>query len=256
LKLGWKLLLQARYRQFTPKMITEDDSHRGFHDEILLVDHDEDRSPSDEDNNLAGLGKPASSPLCSWKDCVAVAVCLIAFIVAILVVFVPHHAIYWGQTRQFIWVGLCLTVMAWCAQFPLRRLFLVSSTNSRASTLQSLDAILRSDPTVTLADWRIRLLLALMLGLGPTLSVAYKALGGGQSYSVRHDATAQLGMTGPPGTQNLGFGLSLFINATLPWFKDPGFPDRVYGFNMHVANENVTAMLDGPMPSYVNGIQT
>ena len=230
-------------------IITGNGSPKAVHEQILLADHDEDN------NNQAGLGQPASSQSCSWKDGVAVAACLTAFIVAMLVVFVPQYAIHWGQTRQFIWVGLCLTVMAWCAQFPLQRLFLISSTNSRASTLQSLDAILRFDPTVSLADWRIRVLLALTLGLGPALSVAYKALGGGQSHSVHRAATVQLGMTGPPGTQNLGFGLSLFTNATLPWFKDPGFPDRVYGFNMHVANENVTAMLDGPMPSYVNDIQ-
>jgi len=236
-------------------MMTKDDSAKVASEEILLADHYEDGKPSNEDNYLAGLGKPASGHLYSWQDYVVVTGCLTAFIVALLVVFVPRYAIYWGQTTQFIWVGLCLTAMAWCAQLPVRRLFLVSSINSRASTLQSLDAILRSDPTVRLADWRIRLLLALMLGLGPALSVAYKALGGGQSHSVRHDATAQLGLTGPPGTQNLGFGLSQFVNATLPWYKDPGSPDRVYGFNMHVATENVTAMLDGPMPSYISGIQ-
>lgn len=128
--------------------------------------------------------------------------------------------------------------------------FLPSTPEHRRSVARR-DLSLRS----RLADWRIRLLLALMLGLGPALSVAYKALGGGQSHSVRYDATAQLGLTGPPGTQNLGFGLSQFVNATLPWYKDPGFPDRVYGFNMHVANENVTAMLDGPMPSYASSIQ-
>lgn len=159
----------------------KDDSAKVASEEILLADHYEDGKPSDEDNDLAGLAKPVSGHLYSWQDCVVVTGCLTAFIVALLVVFVPRYAIYWGQTTQFIWVGLCLTAMAWCAQLPVRRLFLVSSINSRASTLQSLDAILRSDPTVRLADWRIRLLLALMLGLGPALSVAYKALGVGRA---------------------------------------------------------------------------
>ena len=66
----------------------------------------------------------------------------------------------------------------------------------------------------------------------------------------------QFGLTGPPGTQNIGYGQSQFVNATQQWFKDPGFPDRVYGFNMHVATENVTAMLDGPMPNYVHELQS
>ncbi|KAG8533563.1 uncharacterized protein KY384_001303 [Bacidia gigantensis] len=118
-----------------------------------------------------------------------------------------------------------------------------------------MDAILRSDPTADRADWRIRIILAVMLGLSPALSAAYKSLGGGESRYTRQDVAAQIGMTGPPGTQNLGYGLSQFINATLPWYKDPGFPDRVYGFNLHVVNENTSAMLDGPMPAYVEDIQ-
>lgn len=216
--------------------------------EQLLADHDDNGSPT-------GLGEPTASRLCSWKDYIVIVSCLISYTVAILVAFVPNYAVYWGQNRQFIWVGLCLTLMGWCAQFPLRRLFLTSSTNSRASTLQSMDAILRSDPTTARADWRVRILLTIMLGIGPALSASYKSLGGGQSQYVENDAVGQFGMIGPPGTQNIGFGISQFINATLPWFKDPGFPDRVYGFNMHVASENVTAMLDGPMPDYVESIQ-
>ena len=210
----------------------------------------------DRDVGSTALGKPTTSHICSWKDYVAVIICLVACTVAVLVVFVPRYAVYFGQTRQFIWVGLCLNVMAWCALYTLRRLFLICTAESKAATLQSLDAILRSDPTTMLADWRISVALTFVLALGPALSIAYKSLGGGRSHYIQHHENVQLGMTGPPGTQNLGFGLSQFVNATLPWFKDPGFPDRVYGFNMHVATENMTAMLDGPSPSYVEAVQS
>ena len=208
-----------------------------------------------EKNFLMGLGKPTYNHICTWKDCIALTVCFIACAVAVAVVFVPKYAVHLGQTRQFIWVGLCLTIMAWCLMFPFKRLLLVSTTESEYSTLQSLDAILRSDPTAKLASFDVRLTIVFVLGLGPALSVWYKSLGDGRSYYVQPPTIAQFGMIGPPGTQNLGFGLSQFVNATLPWFKDPGFPNRVYGFNMHVISENATAMLDGPMPTYVESIQ-
>ena len=67
--------------------------------------------------------------------------------------------------------------------------------------------------------------------------------------------TGQFGLIDPPGTHDIGYGLSQFVNATLPWFKDPGYPNRVYGFNMHVATENTSAMLDGPVSDYVNSLQ-
>ena len=223
--------------------------------EVLGDDDDPLHNVSEPASNLRGLGVPQSNHICSCKDVAAVVACLVSFVVAIVVVFVPKIAVYYGQTNQFIWVGLCLTLMGWCAQLPLRRLFLISSTNSKASTLQSFDAILRSDPLTTWADLRVRVLIVVMLSLGPALSVAYKTLGGGESRYRQDGVIGHFGMTGPPGTQDIGIGLSQFVNATLPWFKDPGYRNRVYGFNMHVASENMTAMLDGPLPDYVQSIQ-
>jgi hypothetical protein len=49
--------------------------------------------------------------------------------------------------------------------------------------------------------------------------------------------------------------LSLFVNATLPWFEQPGL-DRAYGFNTYVVDENTTAILDAPMPTNVLAIQS
>ncbi|KAL6720508.1 hypothetical protein ACLMJK_002432 [Lecanora helva] len=146
--------------------------------------------------------------------------------------------------------------MAGCAKIPLRRLFLIWIAESTSPSLQSLDAVIRNDPTAVLKDWRISGILNSVVILSPALSVAYKSLGGGHSHYVQLSDTVQIGLTGPPGTQNLGFGLSQFINATLPWFKDPGFPNRVYGFNLYIAAADETALLDGPMPNYVEDIQS
>lgn len=145
--------------------------------------------------------------------------------------------------------------MGWCAQLPLRRIFLVSSINSKASTLQSIDAILRSDPLTSQADLRVRLFLTVMLALGPALSAAYKSLGDGEIRYLQNDTIAQFGVAGPLTTRNTSFRLSQLVNATLPWFNNPGFPNRVYGFNMHVATENVSAILDSPTADYIRSLQ-
>ena len=221
----------------------------------IQTDREELLENFDLDHLPKGLGIPRFPGSYSWKEKLATMCCILALAVAVIVVFEPRVAVYFGQTRQFIWIGLCLTVMGWCAQLPLRRVFLISSTNSQASTLQSIDAILRSDPLTSRADWRIRIVLFIMLGLGPALSAAYKSLGGGESRYQHNGLVGQFGLTDPPRTHNIGFGLSQFINATLPWFQDPGFPNRVYGFNMHVDTENRSAMLDAPLPDYILSLQ-
>ena len=64
------------------------------------------------------------------------------------------------------------------------------------------------------------------------------------------------GLTNPLGTRSyIGNGMSQFVNATLPRFKDPRFPNRVYGFIMHVATENMFAMLDDPAADSVHSLQ-
>lgn len=83
---------------------------------------------------LPTLGKLATNHLCSWKDYLAIVANLLSLMIGIAIVFEPGFAAYWGQMKQFVWIGLYLTIMAWCAQLSLRRLFLMSSVNSQAST--------------------------------------------------------------------------------------------------------------------------
>lgn len=212
----------------------------------------------DEDDNLEcklnSLREPCSPQTFSGKEALAIISCALSFAVATVVVFEPRVAVYWGQNRQFIWIGLCLTLMGWCAQLLLRRIFLLFSLNSQTSTLQSIDAILRSDPLTSQANLRIRVLLVLMLALGPALSATYKSLGGESRYS-ESNLVGQFGLSSPLGNNNIGYGLSQFVNATLPWFTNPGFPNRVYGFNMHVATDNMSAMLDAPTADYIASLQ-
>lgn len=206
-------------------------------------------------NDLDGLGISIFPITLSWKEAIAIISCAISLSIALIVVFDTKVAVYWGQTNQFIWVGLCLTLMGWCAQLPIRRIFLVLSTSSQASTLQSIDAILRSDPLTSQADWRVRLFLVLMLALGPALSAVYKSLGGGETRYLQTDMTGQFGLTDPLGTHDIGYGLSQFVGVTKLWFDDPGFSNRVYGSNMHVATENMSAMLDSPTADYFDSLR-
>lgn len=63
------------------------------------------------------------------------------------------------------------------------------------------------------------------------------------------------GLTGPPGTQRLGFGLFLVVNATLPFIAAPAFP-QTYGVNLYAESNTTNAFLDGPLPAYVRSIQS
>ena len=208
------------------------------------------------DHKSDGLGIPTFPVSFSSKEVLAIITCTSSLAVAFVVVFHPTVAVYLGQNEQYIVVGLCLTLMGWCAQLSLRRIFLVTSTSSQASTIQSIDAILRSDPLTRQADWRVCSFLVVMLTLGPALSAAYKSLGGGQSHYLQTDMIGQFGVNSPIGKYNIGYGLSQLVNATLPWFQDPGFPNRVYGYSMHVATENMSAMLDSPTVDYLHSLQS
>ena len=119
-----------------------------------------------------------------------------------------------------------------------------------------MDAILRSDPLTSQAHLRVRLFLFIMVALGPALSAAYKSLGGGESRSLQNNIMGHFGLTDPLATHGyIGNGVSQFVNATLPWFKDPGLSNRVYGFNMHVHTENMSAMLDAPAADYIDSLR-
>jgi hypothetical protein len=212
--------------------------------------------PSEKSSRLAAtLGVPIAKRLVSLSDCLHVLVCLASFIVAFGSVNDVSLAAKLGQINQLKVVGLTLSIMAYCTSTQVQLFLLYLEAASKNSALQNFDGILRLSPTARQlsAVYRIALTLLFMLPLG--LSISYKSFVGGSTTLPGSSITGPFGATGPPGTQNVGYGLSLFVNATLPWFEDPKLNGN-YGFNMHVASENVTAMLDGPLPELVADIQS
>ena len=205
------------------------------------------------------LGKPAKRELLTWKDYCIVITCLLSAAGAVVSVADEMVAVRIGQQYQLVILGFCLSVMAYCAEKHVLYLLVSIETSShgksgKPTTLQDLDAILCCDPLSDFTSLRYRQVLLGIIALPLGLSAAYKTFQGGQSSWEITRGAMDFGLTGAPGTQHIGFGVSLFVNATLPWFSDPGF-DRHYGFNMYVRDNQTTAMLDAPLPSALRQIQ-
>ncbi|KAI9718457.1 MAG: hypothetical protein M1812_004178 [Candelaria pacifica] len=151
-------------------------------------------------------------------------------------------------------------------------LFLLIEARFGPSTLQNYDGIVRNQLTSSRLGFAWRLVLGLMLALPLALSAAYKSFSGGQSLMRINPAAytgngSYYGMFAPPGLQLLGqrTGVSLFSNATLPFAVAssssvelepplPAYP-QAYGFNVLSLNNESTAMLDIPEPSYIYSAQ-
>ncbi|KAI9669136.1 MAG: hypothetical protein M1831_000728 [Alyxoria varia] len=151
-------------------------------------------------------------------------------------------------------------------------LFLLLEARFGSSMLQNYDGILRNKPLSSRLGLVWRLVLGLYLALPLGLSASYKSFAGGESAMMVNAATytgntSYYGMFGPPGLQLLGqnTGVSLFSNATLPFAMgtssqkgpEPPVPKhaQAYGFNVLMLNDESTAILDIPQPSYVSAVQ-
>lgn len=194
----------------------------------------------------------------------------------IAIVTVANENMSWrlgGGNRQLIVVGLLLSIMNLCLGSLAPTLFLLLEAKFGPSTLQNYDGILRNQPLASELSLAWRMALGLMLALPLGLSAAYKNFSGGESTMIV-DAMSYTGnepyygMFAPPGLQLLGekTGISLFFNATLPFAvassstngSDPHLPTRpqAYGFNVLLLNNESTAMLDIPQPSYISAVQS
>lgn len=212
-------------------------------------------SPNKDSQAAATFGVPTAKKQISVADGFFTLGCFACFAAALATIESESLATELGQTNQLKIIGLLLSVMAYCTSTQIQLFLLFFEANSKKSSLQNFDGILRLSPATRQLSWVYRTALSLLFALPLALSVGYKSFVGGSSSSRAFGITGAFGATGPPGTQNIGFGLSLFVNASLQWFEDPGF-NRTYGFNMHVASENATAMLDGPMPALVRELQS
>lgn len=225
------------------------------------------------------LGKPTVKKSIHIVDLLAAGVSLICL--ALAVIAVASESVSWrlGEgTNQLIVVGFLLSVMNLCLSSVAPRLFLLIEARFGRSTLQNYDGIVRNQLFASRLSVIWRLVLGLMLGLPMGLSVAYKSFSGGESVMHVNVTTytgnsSYYGMFAPPGVQSLGEtrGITLFFNATLAFAVastpsssanqstiEPALPTDVqpYGYNVLLLNNESTAVLDMPQPSYVSAIQS
>ncbi|KAF8850440.1 hypothetical protein BDZ45DRAFT_194104 [Acephala macrosclerotiorum] len=205
--------------------------------------------------SLRAVGQPMRKRRISIADIVTITFCLLLFAVGLACVKITSIAAYLGQKDQLIIIGFLLSLMGFCASKQIQLVLIALEVRTGHSTLQNLEAILSSNLFSQGTQLRYKVALSLLLATPLALSVGYKSFVGGSSSTKKFLISGRCGWTGPPGTQDLGFGLSLFVNVTLPWFEDPGY-DRAYGFNMYTMSENTTAILDGPLPDYVSNLQS
>ncbi|RDW63405.1 hypothetical protein BP6252_10950 [Coleophoma cylindrospora] len=221
---------------------------------LLTPSSDNLRSP----RTAPPLGEPQAKSRISILDILGFILSLTCLATALVCVLKPSVAVSLGQTNQLIVIGFLLSLMGYCTTFQVKQLLLAYEAQCGRTTLQNLDALLTSGLTGAIGknirtSYRISLLLLFALPL--VLSVGYKTFTNGSSRGDPYLVPGSFGATGPPGIQNIGFGLSLFVNATIPWFEDPGF-QRAYGFNMWVDSDTTTIMVDGPLPGLVDDLQS
>ncbi|MCJ1376513.1 hypothetical protein MMC20_007756 [Loxospora ochrophaea] len=220
------------------------------------------------------LGKPTKKKKIHILDVLVTLLSLLCLVIAI--VTVANESISWRLgvgNRQLIVVGFLLSIMNLCLGSLTPTLFLLLEAKFGPSTIQNYDGILRNQPLSSKLSLAWRMALGLMLALPLGLSAAYKNFSGSESTKMVDAMSytgneSYYGMFGPPGLQSLGekTGISLFFNATLPFAvaspsingSDPPLPTcpQAYGFNVLLLNNESTAMLDIPQPSYISAVQS
>ena len=244
------------------------------HEKLLPVRTTYSSASPNSKPSLLPLGKPTVKKRLHLLDISAVASSFICL--ALSVIAVANDSVSWRlgvKNYQLIVIGVLISLMNMCLGSVAPTFFLLLEARFGSSTLQNYDGILRNQflsPKLSLL-WRLVLGLGMALPLG--LSVAYKSFIGGES-AMQVNATAYIGnasyygMFAPPGLQSLGekTGISLFFNATLPFAvatssingSEPRLPAhaQAYGYNVLLLNNESTAMLDIPQPSYVSTVQS
>ena len=220
------------------------------------------------------LGKPIRKKKIHIRDILITLLSLLCLVIAI--VTVANESISWRLgvgTRQLIVLGFLLSIMNLCLGSLAPTAFLLLEAKFGPSTIQNYDGILRNRPLSSRLSLTWRMTLGLMMALPLGLSAAYKNFFGGESIMMVDAMSytgneSYYGMFVPPGLQLLGekTGISLFFNATLPFAvasssingSAPPLPPRAqaYGFNVLLLNDQSTAMLDIPQPSYITAVQS
>ena len=200
------------------------------------------------------LGEPCHTKRFSWKDLGAVGIAMIAFAVAMVVVFDKSTAVKLKQTDQLIMLGVMLSVMGACAKRQMQRLFFVLEAHA-GSTIQNFDALLQGDFLSQEAGIHTRATLLFLFLLPLALGVSYKRFIGGSTTAEIASVGGSYGLTAAPGYQRIGNGLSLLVNVYLPFWIHPTNGTSTYGFNLYVPSNGIAAVLDAPLPNTVLQLQ-
>lgn len=172
-----------------------------------------------------------------------------------LTVFNALTAAALGLTRQLIGIGFLLSIMAYCAQGRIMRTLATMEVFSGKSSLQNLQALIQMEVLGTHVGLVPRVGVLLLLALPLCLSVAYKSFVGGVTIRPIDPRSITFGMTPPPTTQNLGYGLSLFSLTMLPFWTNPQ-NKSAYGYSLWVDTATQVALLDSPLSDEIAKLQT
>lgn len=194
------------------------------------------------------VGEPAYKYRLTLKDGLIFIALTLCSSNALVIVGVTKVAFYLGQKIQLVLLGFLLALLAFCTQKQVLGLLVLCEARHGHSILQNFDAILRFDTLASGITYSVRSALLVLFALPLVVSAAYKLFVGGVVTKDIGSRDGLFGISGPPGTQRLGNGLSLMVNATLPFVVEPSI-SKTYGFNMYVVSNDTTAMLDGPLPS-------
>ncbi|KAL8653621.1 MAG: hypothetical protein Q9226_003773 [Calogaya cf. arnoldii] len=233
----------------------------------LILDHrlsgiSASLSPSHKPSPSLPLGRPTVKKRFHILHLLAAGLSLICFALAITAV--ANENISWRlriKNSQLIVLGFLLGIMNLCLGSVVPTLLLLVEARFGSSTLQNYNGILRNEVSTS--------------GLSPLWLSRTKTFTGGES-TKKIDASTYIGnatyygMFAQPGLQSVGekkgTGISLFSNATLPFImasslqdgSEPPLPahPQAYGFNILLLNNETSAALDAPQPSYVAAVQT
>ena len=209
------------------------------------------------------LGKPSRKRYVTARDGISIVTSMISFTIALISVMYARAAVFLGQTNQLVVLGLAIAVMGSVTLGQAQCLLITLEARFGQSWLQNYDAILRNKLYGPQTSVRVRSALILLFLLPLGLSSLYKQFVGGQTtVPLSTEGNISYGPTNPPGLYG-GSGHLGFINATSPLFSGKILPplsdpklNTSYGFNMHIVNETVTAMLDTPTAYHMSSFQS
>ena len=194
---------------------------------------------------MQSLGEPSSKPPVTLLDVATIALALVAFAIAVAVIWIQEAAVFLGQTNQLVVVGFALSVMNLAAQRQIQLAAIVAEVQYGYSKLANLDALLRQSLLSRRLSLVPRLALLVLIALPLSLSAAYKKFSGGFSTSHATFNSSQWGFVSRPGWPWSGNGLSGAIDAYVPFWNEVDI-GRTYGYNLFVASNTTAALLDTP----------